>query len=198
MPRNSLDGQVDTTLFNNVLSTQLTSDLKNKLSYRIYDYQNDTPAFTLANWVVNDTAIASSSANSVGSGAYAPHTSLLKSYIKQNAADEVTWRRDEMGDRRRTNRLGAVSLLGVRRQRDQRVLGKAVRPHQSDRLVSRCAPTTSYSWRRYNDYNWAAFLGDLGVASGAEDAVSCATSTSPTAIATSPISTPTSRRRFPD
>jgi hypothetical protein len=70
MPRGSLDGQVDTTLFNNVLATQLTPDLKNKLSYRYYNYFTDTPPLTLANWVVNDTAIASSNGASVGSGAY--------------------------------------------------------------------------------------------------------------------------------
>ena len=167
MPRNSLDGKVDTTLFNNVLSTQLTSDLKNKLSYRIYDYQNDTPAFTLANWVVNDTAIASSGSNSVGSGAYAPHTSLLQSYIKQNAADELTWRATSWAT------VGENSGWEQYRYSE---FAADVTNEYSEKIFGRFTPTDwfalrvddIYSWRRYNNYNWQDFVGNLDVASATE------------------------------
>lgn len=167
LQRNSLDGQVDTTLFNNVLSTQLTSDLKNKLSYRIYDYQNDTPAFTLQNWVVNDTAIASSNANSVGSGGYAAHTSLLESYVKQNAADELTWRAAKWAT------VGASTGWEQYRYSE---FAADVTNEYSEKLFGRITPTDwfalrvddTYAWRRYDNYNWQAFVGDLGVASATE------------------------------
>lgn len=168
LSRSSLDGQVDTTLFNNVLSTQLTSDLKNKLSYRYYDYFTDTPPLTLTNWVVNDTSIASANANSVGSGAYAPHTTLLKSYTKQNAADELTWSPLKWAT--------VGEQTGWEQYRYSEFAANETKEY-SEKLFGRINPTDwlsvradgSYSWRRYNDYNWAAFLGDLGVASGAEN-----------------------------
>ena len=168
LSRSSLDGQVDTTLFNNVLSTQLTSDLKNKLSYRYYDYFTDTPPLTLTNWVVNDTSIASANANSVGSGAYAPHTTLSQSYTKQNAADELTWSPLKWAT--------VGEQTGWEQYRYSEFAANETKEY-SEKLFGRINPTDwlsvradgSYSWRRYNDYNWAAFLGDLGVASGAEN-----------------------------
>ena len=39
----SLDGSINTLLVNNVVTTQINSDLKTKLSYRYYDYDNQTP-----------------------------------------------------------------------------------------------------------------------------------------------------------
>ena len=164
LSRNSLDGKVDTTLFNNVLSTQLTSDLKNKLSYRIYDYQNNTPAFLLSNWVVNDTAIASSGSNSVGSGGYAPHTSLLQAYVKQNAADELTWRA--------ANWATVGASTGWEQYRYSQYAADVTNEY-SEKIFGRFTPTDwlalraddTYSWRRYDNYNWQTFLGNLGVAS---------------------------------
>jgi hypothetical protein len=167
MPRNSLNGKVDTTLFNNVLTTQFTTDLRNKLSYRIYDYQNNTPAFTLQNWVVNDTAIASSGSTSVGSGAYAPHTSLLQSYIKQNAADELTWRAASwatVGENSGWEQYRySESAADVTNEYSEKVFGRFT---PTDWFALRVDDT--YSWRRYDNYNWAAFVGNLGVASATE------------------------------
>ena len=162
MPRNSLDGKIDTTLFNNVLTTQLTPSLKNKLSYRIYDYQNNTPALTLQNWIVNNSAIAAG-AGSVGGGSYAPHTALLSAYIKQNAADEVTWNAAKWAT------LGASTGWEQYRYSEYSV---DLTNEYSEKLFGRINPTDwfslraedTYSWRRYQNYNWAAFVGNLGVA----------------------------------
>ena len=54
LPFKSLDGKVDTLLFNNVLTTQLTSDLKSKLAYRYYNYDNSTASQFYNVHVAND------------------------------------------------------------------------------------------------------------------------------------------------
>jgi MtrB/PioB family decaheme-associated outer membrane protein len=161
MPRNSLDGRIDTTLFNNVLATQLTSDLKNKLSYRLYDYVNDTPALTIQNWIVNDAAI-SGATSGVGANSYSPHTTLLTSYLKQNAADEVTWNATKWAT------IGASTGWEQYRYSEYAV---DVTNEYSEKIFGRITPTdwfslradNTYSWRRYDNYNWQAFIGNLGV-----------------------------------
>jgi MtrB/PioB family decaheme-associated outer membrane protein len=161
-PRNSLYGQIDTTLFNNVLATQLTPDLKNKLTYRYYDYYNGTPALTLANWIVNDSAIAGGT-GTVGSGSYAPHTALLSAYTKQNASDELTWNPTKWST------IGAQT--GWEQYRYSEYAANETNEY-SEKLFGRINPTDwlslraedVYSWRRYDNYNWAAFVGNLGVA----------------------------------
>ncbi len=83
----SLDGKINTLLFNNVLTTQITPDLKTKLSYRYYDYDNGTPELNIANWVVADGFAAKQVTDN-----YAPVNSLSMGYIRQNAGAEATWR----------------------------------------------------------------------------------------------------------
>ena len=67
----SLDGKINTLLSNNVLTTQITPDLKTKLSYRYYDYDNGTPELNITNWVVADGFAAKQVTNN-----YAPVNSL--------------------------------------------------------------------------------------------------------------------------
>jgi MtrB/PioB family decaheme-associated outer membrane protein len=83
----SLDGSINTLLVNNVVTTQITSDLKTKLSYRYYDYDNQTPELNVANWIMAD-ALAANPAHPT----YAPVNTLSLAYIKQNAGAEATWR----------------------------------------------------------------------------------------------------------
>jgi MtrB/PioB family decaheme-associated outer membrane protein len=87
VPFSSLNGQINTTLVNNVLTTQITPTLKNKASYRFYDFDNGTPRLSFANWVVADTEQATNA-----STAFAPVSSLPVAYTKQNAGDELVWR----------------------------------------------------------------------------------------------------------
>ncbi len=84
----SLDGSINTLLVNNVLTTQINPDLKTKLSYRYYDYDNQTPELNIANYVLADAA----SPLTTGHPTYAPVNSLSLGYIKQNAGAEATWR----------------------------------------------------------------------------------------------------------
>ncbi len=87
MPASSLNGSINTLLVNNVLTTQITPDLKSKLSYRYYDYDNQTPQLTVQNWVIAD--IANAQAHDAG---YAPVSGLQMGYVKQNAWEELNWR----------------------------------------------------------------------------------------------------------
>lgn len=89
VPYASLNGQINTTLSNNVLTTQITPTLKNKATYRYYDYDNGTPELNFLNWVVTDTQLATAASTS-----FAPNNSLSMSYTKQNAGDEIVWRPD--------------------------------------------------------------------------------------------------------
>jgi len=87
LPAQSLNGQINTLLVNNVLTTQITPDLKTKFSYRYYDYDNRTPQFTIQDWALTDAT----SAKGV-TAQYAPVNPLMTGYIRQNGAAEVTWR----------------------------------------------------------------------------------------------------------
>src|SRR5262249_6422025 len=43
LPAQSLNGNINTLLVNNVITAQITPDLKFKANYRYYNYDNDTP-----------------------------------------------------------------------------------------------------------------------------------------------------------
>ncbi len=81
----SLNGEINTLLSNNVVTTQITPDLTSKASYRYYEYNNNTPEMLMeAGWPSYDT-----SATPEGEDAL---RSLTVAYIKQNAGEDLTWR----------------------------------------------------------------------------------------------------------
>ncbi len=86
LPAASLNGAVNTFLSNNVLTTQISPELKSKLNYRYYNYDNATPELHFPDWTLTDVR----SANSI-TAAYAPVTALSVSYLKQNAGGELAW-----------------------------------------------------------------------------------------------------------
>ena len=87
LPAQSLNGEINTLLINNVVTSQITSDLKTKLSYRYYDYDNQTPQIQIADWAIADATSAKGTTNN-----YAPVNPLMVGYIKQNGAAEATYR----------------------------------------------------------------------------------------------------------
>ncbi len=168
MPRSSLQGQVDTMLFNNVVTTQILPNVQNKLTYRYYSYDNSTPPLTLANWIVNDSAIATSgssgaSTGNVGNGSYAPHTTLFSSYIQQNAAEQVTW-----------NPASWATIGGSMgwEQFDYSQYAANVTNEWQAKLFATGHPTDWLAirfneylgWRHYSDYNWQQFIGNVMLA----------------------------------
>ena len=156
MPRSSLNGKVETLLWNNVLSTQLTSDLKNKVSYRYYSHDNNTTPFSLNNWVLNDFADAKAT-----SAGYAFHNALFQSYTKNTASDELTYR---FGN--------SLTIGGETKWENISYSAYAVDStnEYTEKLFANATPASwmtvrasdSYAWRRYDNYNWAQFLGNLG------------------------------------
>lgn len=90
----SLHGEINTLLINNVLTTQITPDLKTKLSYRYYDYNNQTPELNVFDWAIADACSTTVPPGNPGCNhaTYAPVNSLSLGYIKQNAGAEATWR----------------------------------------------------------------------------------------------------------
>src|SRR6202035_440037 len=90
----SLNGSINTLLVNNVLTTQVNSDLKTKLSYRYYDYDNQTPELNVFDWAIAD-ACSAALPTAAGGGnhpTYANVNHLSLGYIKQNVGAEATWR----------------------------------------------------------------------------------------------------------
>jgi MtrB/PioB family decaheme-associated outer membrane protein len=89
LPASSLNGAINTFLSNNVVTTQITPELKSKLSYRYYDFANNTPELFFNNWTLTDVRPASNVTST-----YAPVSSLSVSYNKQNAGAELVWSPD--------------------------------------------------------------------------------------------------------
>jgi Putative outer membrane beta-barrel porin, MtrB/PioB len=87
LPAQSLNGQISTLLFNNVVTTQINPDLKTKFGYRYYNYDNQTPQISIADWVITDAV--SAKATTVN---YAAVNPLMVGYIKQNGVAEADWR----------------------------------------------------------------------------------------------------------
>jgi MtrB/PioB family decaheme-associated outer membrane protein len=152
LPAASLNGAINTLLFNNVLTTQLTPELKTKFTYRLYDIQNNTPELLFPNWVLTDVKLASQQ-----SAPYAPVRSISISYTKQNAGAEVNWRPSHEWN------LGAA--YGFERY-DWTRADADVTNENSGKFYVDWKPISGvtarasvfYSQRRYDNYNYAAFV----------------------------------------
>jgi len=81
----SLNGAINTLLINNVLNTQVTSDVKSTFKYRYYDYMNATPNIFISNYVLADVTLKNTPPD-------LPRLPLLISYNKQAASEDVNWR----------------------------------------------------------------------------------------------------------
>jgi MtrB/PioB family decaheme-associated outer membrane protein len=78
-PAPSLNGEVDTLLSNNIVTTKITPELTSKFSYRYYDFDNKTPELYFPGVPVNDGG--SVNVNSISMG-----------YTKQNIGEQLDWR----------------------------------------------------------------------------------------------------------
>jgi MtrB/PioB family decaheme-associated outer membrane protein len=81
LPASSLNGAINTLTINNQLTTKITSDLSSKLTYRYYDFQNDTPELYFPNNYNRDYSSSNDSVNS-----------LSMAYTKQNFGAALNWR----------------------------------------------------------------------------------------------------------
>lgn len=83
LSRSSLGGDARTTLINNVLNTQITSNLTSNLRYRYYDYRNNTAPMTITG-VFNRPDTTYSAAVTVDN--------VPVNFNKQNASGELVYR----------------------------------------------------------------------------------------------------------
>jgi MtrB/PioB family decaheme-associated outer membrane protein len=87
LPAQSLNGLVNTFLINNVVTTEITPELKSKLTYRNYRFDNDTPHLFVRDWVVTDVQLATAT-----TAEYAPVYSVPVAWVKQNGGGELNYR----------------------------------------------------------------------------------------------------------
>ena len=88
LPASSLNGAINTLLSNNIITTKITPELTNKITYRYYNFDNQTPMEQfLQGWISYDQA-----AGAGGIGTEAPISSLSMQYVKQNFSEGLNWR----------------------------------------------------------------------------------------------------------
>ncbi len=97
MPVGSLNGVVDTLLWNNVLTSQITKDLKFTARGRHFEVDNRTPSLEITNWIRADSGCASGSPDPTPAGDCPPRASTTRfsnpiAYTKDNANAELTYR----------------------------------------------------------------------------------------------------------
>lgn len=154
LPAQSLNAKVDTLLVNNVLTTQLTSDLKSTFRYRYYDIDNRTPELLFSNYVLADSSIATGTAGQ--------RRSLSIAYTKQNASGELIWRP-----------LKGVSIGGFygweqydRTRRDVNVTNEHTGKLFGDVDLwgdAKARGSILFATRRYREYDSVAFVEDIGL-----------------------------------
>jgi MtrB/PioB family decaheme-associated outer membrane protein len=153
LPAQSLNGNINTLLVNNVITTQVTPDLKIKTSYRFYDFDNGSPEIKFADWMLVDAVSAKSFFAPL-----APVQSISISYNKQNVGSEINWRP--------SNEWNLGAMYGFERydwvrtdvNSTQENSGKAyVDWRPIDWVTARASVLASE--RRYDSYNYLAFVG---------------------------------------
>ena len=82
LPRSSLNGDARTTLLNNVINTQITSELSSTLRYRYYDYHSNQAPMTITGLVTNPDT----------NGAVTTETASPVNFNKQNAIAQLDYR----------------------------------------------------------------------------------------------------------
>ncbi len=94
LPAQSLGGDINSLMSNNVITTQIIPTLTSKLSYRYYDFDNQTPRIIFPCWIAYDgTGTAPTAAAPCGpAGFESTISSLSLGYIKQDGGAELNWR----------------------------------------------------------------------------------------------------------
>ncbi len=150
-PTSSLNGRIDTLLSNSTLTSRITPDLTSKLSYRYYNYDNETPRIIFPAWVSYDQT---------GSSTEKTISSLVIGYTKQDANAELNWRPS------RTWNFNATA--GYERY-DYTQTDVNYTNEYSAKLSADWKPTTwltarasgSYADRRYGTYDYNDFVRNL-------------------------------------
>ena len=151
LPATSANAKVDTILANNVLTTQLTNDLKSTLRYRYYDVNNNTPELLWGSYVRADSAIVTTD-----------RRNLAIAYTKQNASGELNWRAMPWLN------IGAIYAWEQydRTRRDANVTNEHSGKLYTDATLwdhSKLRASIMYAVRRYRNYDAVVFVDDPGL-----------------------------------
>lgn len=161
--QSSLDGAIYTLLSNNTLTTKLTDTVTAKTTFRYYDFKNDTAelGYHFNGETLDTTAFAATplTANSISMG-----------YIKTNVGETLEWRPDKYWN------LGAAYQF---ERYDWTRADVNVTNENGGKLFADYKPFTwltsrssvEYSDRRYENYNYCAYVGSFQW-----DSSSCTTS----------------------
>ena len=153
LPAQSLNGNINTLLMNNVITTQITPDLKFKANYRYYDYHNGTPEIRFADWVFADAASAKGFIQT-----YAPVQSISISYTKQNAGGELTWRPWREWNIGAAYGFERYDWVRADANATKENSGKVYVDWQPTRWITARASVLAAS-RRYETYDYLGFVG---------------------------------------
>jgi MtrB/PioB family decaheme-associated outer membrane protein len=161
LPAQSLNGNINTLLVNNVITTQITPDLKFKTNYRFYNYDNGTPEIKFADWMVVDAVAAKSFFAPL-----APVQSISIAYTKQNIGSELTWRP--------SNEWNVGAVYGYERYDWTRADVDATHENSGKAYVDwkpvswmTARASVLAAQRRYESYDYLAFVGTAQWPAGA-------------------------------
>ena len=161
LPAQSLNGNINTLLSNNVITTQITSDLKLKLNYRLYTYDNGTPEIKFADWVLTDAVSAKQFFAPL-----APVQSISVSYTKQNAGSELNWRPSREWNVGAGYDFVRYSWLRADVNATNKSSGKAYVDWKPAAWITARASVLAAE-RRYENYDYLAFVGSAQWPAGA-------------------------------
>jgi|NGEPerStandDraft_6_1074524.scaffolds.fasta_scaffold10348_2 MtrB/PioB family decaheme-associated outer membrane protein len=152
LPATSLNGAINTLLSNNIITTKITPELTSKLSYRYYDFQNDTPEILFPSWTSYDRSAIGGTEGQI--------RSLSMAYTKQNGGADLNWRPTKEWN------LGAT--YGYERYDWTRADVDVTNEHSGkvhadwkpdDWLTVRTSGY--YGNRRYENYDYLNFVGNI-------------------------------------
>ncbi|MGD0025354.1 MAG: MtrB/PioB family outer membrane beta-barrel protein, partial [Xanthobacteraceae bacterium] len=151
----NLDGDINTLLSNNVVTTKIASDLTAKTSFRYYDFKNNTP--TLG---ADATESGTGSIDKNAASAAVTVNSLSMAYIKTNIGEALNWRPSKEWN------LGAA--YGFERY-DWTRADADVTNENSGKVFADWKPwtwltsraSTEFSVRRYENYDYYNYVGNF-------------------------------------
>jgi hypothetical protein len=144
-----------------VITTQFTSDLKLKTSYRFYNYDNGSPEIKFADWMLVDAISAKNFF-----GPLAPVQSISVSYTKQNVASEVNWRPSREWNFGTIYGYERYDWIRTDVSGTQEYTGKAYADWKPTGWIT-ARGSVSAAERRYDSYDYLKFVGSAQWPNGA-------------------------------
>jgi MtrB/PioB family decaheme-associated outer membrane protein len=168
LPTTSLNGAINTLLSNNVITTKILPDLTSKLSYRYYNFDNQTPRVIFPCWISDSGTGATIAPGGNPCGGPAPAgtgfentiSSLTIGYTKQDGGAALNWRP--------SREWNFNAEYGYQRYNYQQT-DVSVTNENSGKLSMDWKPTTwftvrasgGYGTRNYESYNYQQFVEQI-------------------------------------